>query len=70
MDFQDRNVRKKKIFEFLKFIGINLITLIFTIVIINYLVKDFNMNVYVSKIIVTIMAQVTNFLAYKLWIFN
>ena len=68
--FQDGNVRKQKYYELLKFIGVNLITLIFTTVVINFLVKDFNINVYIAKIIVTIMAQVTNFLAYKLWIFK
>ena len=36
----------------------------------NYLVASFNMNVYVAKIAVTILAQGINFFGYKLWVFN
>lgn len=68
--FQDRNSKKKKFHELLQFIVINLITLIITMIVIKFIVKNFNMNVYIAKIIVTILAQATNFLAYKLWIFN
>ena len=68
--FKDRNANKKTFNEFLQFIVVNLISLIITMVAINLLVKNFNLNVYVSKIIVTIIAQITNFIAYKLWVFN
>ena len=68
--FEDRSANKKTVNELLQFIVVNLVSLIITMVAINLLVKNFNLNVYVSKIIVTIIAQITNFLAYKLWVFN
>ena len=68
--FEDRRASKKTFNELLQFISVNLLSLIITMVAINLLVKSLNLNVYVSKIIVTIIAQITNFLAYKLWVFN
>ena len=67
--FQSRNTRKKIFHELLQFIIINLSTLIITLIILNILVKDFNVNVYAAKVITTLIAQVINFFAYKLWIF-
>jgi putative flippase GtrA len=68
--FQDSNSKKKKFHELTQFIVINLITLIITMISIRFIVNSFNMNVYIAKIIITILAQAINFLAYKLWIFN
>ena len=67
--FHSSNNRKKIFHEIVQFAIINLSTLIITLIVINILVKIFIMNVYEAKIIVTLIAQVTNFLAYKLWIF-
>jgi putative flippase GtrA len=39
-----------------------------TLVSINLLVKG--LNVYISKVIVTFIAQIVNFLCYKLLVFN
>ncbi|MCE5222087.1 MAG: GtrA family protein [Clostridium sp.] len=68
--FQNRNANKKTVHEFLQFITINLISLIITIIFMRFLINKFELNVYVTKIIVTFIAQITNFLAYKLWVFN
>lgn len=68
--FQNKNVNKKIIHEFLQFITINLISLIITIIFMRILINKFELNVYVAKIIVTFIAQITNFLSYKLWVFN
>lgn len=68
--FQDRDTNKNTTHELLQFVVVNLISMIITMVAINFLVKSLNLNVYISKIIVTIIAQITNFLAYKLWVFN
>lgn len=68
--FEDRKANKKSFYEFFQFIVVNLISLIITMMVMNLLVKNFNLNVYISKIMVTVIAQITNFLAYKLWVFN
>lgn len=68
--FGDRNANKKTIREFLQFIVINLISLAITIIFMKLLIKNLELNVYIAKIIVTFIAQVTNFLGYKLWVFN
>lgn len=68
--FQKRKVNKKILYEFIEFILVNLISLIVTVVIIKLLVKNFNMNVYLAKLIVTIIAQLINFLAYKFLVFK
>lgn len=68
--FEDRNVDKKVFHELLQFIVVNLISLLITMITINLLIENLNLNVYISKIIVTVIAQITNFLAYKLWVFK
>ena len=68
--FEDKNTNKKIVHEFLKFIIINLISLIITIIFMRILIKRFNVNVYIAKIIVTFVAQITNFVGYKLWVFK
>jgi Predicted membrane protein len=68
--FKDRKVNKKSFHEFLQFVVVNLISLIITMIAMNLLVKNLNLNVYIAKVMVTVIAQVTNFLGYKLWVFN
>ncbi|MBP2033865.1 putative flippase GtrA [Clostridium algifaecis] len=68
--FDHNNSNKKMIHELFQFIVVNIISLIVTLIFIKALVNDFNINVYVSKIIVTLIAQVINFLLYKIWVFN
>ncbi|WP_224037036.1 GtrA family protein [Clostridium gelidum] len=68
--FEDKDANKKIVHEFLKFIIINLISLIITIIFMRILIKRFNLNVYIAKIIVTFAAQITNFVGYKLLVFK
>lgn len=68
--FSTTNSNKKTGHELFQFIVVNLISLIVTLITMNFLVKSLSINVYVSKIIVTFVAQITNFLAYKLWVFH
>lgn len=68
--FGDRNANKKTAHELFQFIVINLISLAVTIIFMKLLIKNFALNVYAAKIIVTGIAQITNFLGYKLWVFN
>lgn len=68
--FEDRKANKKSFYEFLQFIVVNLISLIITMMAMNLLVENLNLNVYISKVLITILAQITNFLGYKLWVFS
>lgn len=68
--FNDSNGSKKSGHELLEFVAVNLISLATTLAVMNFLVKNFNFNVYASKIVVTLIAQAINFLAYKLLVFN
>lgn len=68
--FKDRDSDKKTFHELIEFIAVNLISLTITLIAMKFLVKGFILNIYISKIIVTIIAQVTNFLCYKLWVFR
>ncbi|MDP9750649.1 GtrA family protein [Thermoanaerobacter pentosaceus] len=68
--FEVKNANNKIFWEFVKFLVSNLISLVITMLAIDYLVKNLQLNVYISKIIVTLIAQVINFLLYKLWVFS
>ena len=68
--FSKSNSNKKTKDELFQFIVVNLFSLLITLITINFLVGSLNINVYISKIIVTFIAQITNFLCYKLWVFN
>ena len=68
--FQERNTKKCIFYELFQFVIVNGITLSITVIGMKLLVKDFNMNVYVSKIIITFVAQLINYFGYKLWVFS
>jgi len=68
--FSTTRSNKKTKNELFQFIIVNLISLIITLITMNFLVKSLNLNVYISKIIVTFVAQISNFLSYKLWVFH
>lgn len=68
--FNDQISKKKTLHELTQFVVVNLISLIATMIFMKLLVTNLNLNVYVSKILVTLIAQVINFGAYKLWVFK
>ena len=68
--FQNKNANKKTVNQFVQFIIINVIVLTITLIFMRLLIKNFELNIYVAKIIVTFIAQIINFLAYKLWVFK
>lgn len=68
--FQERNTKKRTFYELFQFVAVNGITLSITVIGIRLLVKDFNMNIYIAKIIITFVAQLINYSGYKLWVFN
>jgi len=68
--FSTTKSNKKTKNELFQFIVVNLISLLITLITMNFLIKSLNINVYISKIIVTFVAQISNFLSYKLWVFH
>lgn len=68
--FDDRNSNKKTYRELVQFIAVNLVSLGITLIAMNFLVKNLRFNIYLSKVIVIFIAQITNFFGYKLWVFR
>lgn len=68
--FESRNTKKKTAMEFLRFIMINAVSLGVSIYGISLLVEHFQINVLVSKVMVTLVAQLINYLGYKVWVFR
>ncbi|WP_139356156.1 GtrA family protein [Clostridium felsineum] len=68
--FSDKAGKKKLHKELIRFIFINVITLLVTLVSMNLFVKGLGINVYVAKILVTLIAQAINFLGYKILVFS
>lgn len=68
--FHDKSANKKTFHELVQFVIVNLVSLSITIIAMKALITNFHTGVYVSKILVTILAQVTNYLGYKLWVFS
>ena len=68
--FGSKISNKKVYYELIQFIVVNICSLTITVVCMRFLVNNFSINIYISKVIVTLIAQVVNFLLYKLWVFN
>ncbi|MBN2851995.1 MAG: GtrA family protein [Clostridia bacterium] len=68
--FESRNTKKKTGMEFIRFIMINAVSLGVSVYGISLLVENFNVNVIISKIAVTLIAQLINYIGYKVWVFK
>jgi putative flippase GtrA len=68
--FKDNNSNKNVLYEMVQFIAVNAVSLLITIYAMKFLIKGMNLNLYAAKILVTLLAQVTNFFGYKLWVFG
>lgn len=68
--FESRNSKVGTQVELLKFIVINAVSLGISLAGLKVLNGQFNMNVYIAKAFVTVLAQVVNYLGYKLWVFG
>lgn len=67
--FEDKSRKKEAVKKLIQFTSVNLITLGVTLIFMDLLVKS-DVNIFAAKVIVTLIAQVSNFLIYRLWIFN
>lgn len=68
--FNDKKEKANTISQFVKFVIINLISLGISLVGLNILSNKLYINVYVSKVIVTLFLQVFNYVVYKVFIFK
>lgn len=68
--FEDKKKKISTVIQLTKFILINVISLGITLLGLKILNETLLVNIYISKIIVTILAQIINFLGYKLWVFS
>lgn len=68
--FNETKGNSKAYYELLRFVLVNLISLTISLAAMKGLVSNLNLNVYISKIIVTLVAQVTNFIFYRFWVFS
>jgi putative flippase GtrA len=56
--------------QFIKFVGVNLVSLGFSLFGLKILSGNRGVNIYIAKVIVTLFTQVINYFGYKLWVFN
>lgn len=68
--FKANSNKKKNSQEVIQFITVNIFSLMITILGLKLLINNFNINVYIAKICVIILAQAVNFFSYKLWVFK
>lgn len=68
--FNDKKEKVNPIVQFAKFVITNIISLGISLVGLNILSNKLYINVYVSKVIVTLFLQVFNYVVYKLFIFK
>lgn len=68
--FKDKGINEKTPKQFAKFMIINLVSLSSTLIGMNIFVNYLNISVVVSKIMVTFISQIINYMGYKLCVFN
>lgn len=56
--------------ELLKFVVVNAVSLGVSLLGLQILNGNLKVNVYISKVIVTVLAQAVNYFGYKLWVFK
>lgn len=68
--FNDKKEKTNTAAQFVKFVVTNIISLVISLVGLNILSNKLYINVYVSKVIVTLFLQVFNYVVYKAFIFK
>lgn len=67
--FESKTSKFHTSMQFARFIAVNLISLGVSLAGLKILIGYGNINVYISKIIVTGLAQAVNYLGYRFWVF-
>lgn len=68
--FESHNSKYESSWELLRFIIVNAVSLGVSLLGLQILNGNLKINVYISKVIVTVLAQAVNYLGYKLWVFK
>jgi putative flippase GtrA len=68
--FESKKSKIGTLNQMVKFICINAVTLGITLLGLYLLNNRCHINVYIAKIIVTVLAQIVNYFGYKLWVFS
>lgn len=68
--FENSNSKFNTINQMVRFIGINLVSLAISLLGLKLISDWYGLGTYVSKVIVTIMAQAVNYFGYKLLVFK
>lgn len=68
--FNDKKEKTNTAAQFVKFVVTNIISLVISLIGLNILSNKLYINVYVSKVIVTLFLQVFNYVVYKVFIFK
>lgn len=68
--FENNELKYNTKNQIIRFIGVNAISLGASLVGLKLINEDYGINIYVSKLIVTGIAQVVNYFGYKLWVFD
>ncbi|SKA95179.1 Putative flippase GtrA (transmembrane translocase of bactoprenol-linked glucose) [Caloramator quimbayensis] len=66
--FEDRKKFKIKA-QIIKFAVVNIVSLLISMFFINFFYSILGINVYVSKVLVTLITQLINFAGYRYWVF-
>jgi len=68
--FESKTSKLHTSMQFIKFIFVNLVSLSLSLVGLKLLSGNWDLNVYIAKVMVTIAAQVVNYLGYRFWVFQ
>lgn len=65
-----KNDKKKTSWQLLQFVVVNLFTMGISIYALHILTEYMGINTYISKICITLLTLILNYLGYKLWVFK
>ncbi|MCX7950783.1 MAG: GtrA family protein [Clostridiales bacterium] len=68
--FEDKSINNKTLYQAIKFIVINAVSLLASLYFINLFYSVLQVDIYISKVFVIVITQLINFLGYRYWVFK
>ncbi|KZL93990.1 GtrA family protein [Clostridium magnum] len=68
--FKEKDIECSIVIQSVRFISVNVVSLGISIIALGILNYNLCINVYMSKLIITVIAQGINYFGYKLWVFS
>ncbi|WP_026487313.1 GtrA family protein [Caldanaerobius polysaccharolyticus] len=68
--FEDRKSKLSTANQFARFVAVNMVSLGLSLLGLKFISESYGVNVYVSKLMVTGVAQAVNYIGYRYWVFN